>query len=125
VSCANAVAVANNTNTTSVGFHSACRKRHAAILSSFTPRVLCSALLLQHRSNKVKNVLHSFFLAKTAIREPTAGCHYVCITFECDFVDRCSPSRERIRQIEANTLRKLRQPSRSGKLRLFLDNVHE
>lgn len=33
--------------------------------------------------------------------------------------------RVRIRQIEANTLRKLRQPSRSGKLRLFLDDVRE
>jgi RNA polymerase primary sigma factor len=34
-------------------------------------------------------------------------------------------TRERLRQIEAKALRKLRQPSRSGKLRLFLDNVHE
>jgi RNA polymerase primary sigma factor len=34
-------------------------------------------------------------------------------------------TRERIRQIEAKALRKLRQPSRAGKLRLFLDNVHE
>ena len=34
-------------------------------------------------------------------------------------------TRERIRQIEAKALRKLRQPSRSGKLRLLLDNVHE
>ena len=34
-------------------------------------------------------------------------------------------TRERIRQIESKALRKLRQPSRSGKLRLFLDNVHE
>jgi len=34
-------------------------------------------------------------------------------------------TRERIRQIEAKALRKLRQPSRSGKLRLFLDNAHE
>ena len=34
-------------------------------------------------------------------------------------------TRERIRQIEAKALRKLRQPSRSGKLRLFLDTVHE
>jgi RNA polymerase primary sigma factor len=34
-------------------------------------------------------------------------------------------TRERIRQIEAKALRKLRHPSRSGKLRLFLDNVHE
>ena len=34
-------------------------------------------------------------------------------------------TRERIRQIEATALRKLRQPSRSGKLRLFFDNVHE
>ncbi len=34
-------------------------------------------------------------------------------------------TRERIRQIEAKALRKLRYPSRSGKLRLFLDNVHE
>ena len=34
-------------------------------------------------------------------------------------------TRERIRQIEAKALRKLRQPSRSGKLRLFLDKVHE
>ena len=34
-------------------------------------------------------------------------------------------TRERIRQIEAKALRKLRQPSRSGKLRLFLDNMHE
>ncbi|MGO9086173.1 MAG: RNA polymerase sigma factor RpoD [Candidatus Sulfotelmatobacter sp.] len=33
-------------------------------------------------------------------------------------------TRERIRQIEAKALRKLRQPSRSGKLRLFLDGVH-
>ncbi|MGA8620614.1 MAG: RNA polymerase sigma factor RpoD, partial [Candidatus Sulfotelmatobacter sp.] len=32
-------------------------------------------------------------------------------------------TRERIRQIEAKALRKLRQPSRSGKLRLFLDKV--
>jgi RNA polymerase primary sigma factor len=34
-------------------------------------------------------------------------------------------TRERIRQIEAKALHKLRQPSRSGKLRLLLDNVHE
>ena len=34
-------------------------------------------------------------------------------------------TRERIRQIEAKALRKLRQPSRSGKLRLFLDDAHE
>src|SRR6266581_4438092 len=34
-------------------------------------------------------------------------------------------TRERIRQIEAKALRKLRQPSRSGRLRLFLDDVHE
>src|ERR1700674_4471785 len=34
-------------------------------------------------------------------------------------------TRERIRQIEAKALRKLRQPSLSGKLRLFLDDVHE
>jgi tetratricopeptide (TPR) repeat protein len=46
-----------------------------------------------NRSNYVKNALHSFFLAKTAIREPTSGCNNVCITFECDFVGRCSPSR--------------------------------
>jgi len=32
-------------------------------------------------------------------------------------------TRERIRQIEAKALRKLRYPSRSGKLRLFLDEV--
>jgi len=34
-------------------------------------------------------------------------------------------TRERIRHIEAKDLRKLRQPSRSGKLRLFLDDAHE
>ncbi|PYX07414.1 MAG: RNA polymerase sigma factor RpoD [Acidobacteria bacterium] len=34
-------------------------------------------------------------------------------------------TRERIRQIEAKALRKLRHPSRSGKLRLLLDNVQE
>src|SRR6202158_6024117 len=34
-------------------------------------------------------------------------------------------TRERIRQIEAKALRKLRRPSLSGKLRLFLDDVHE
>jgi RNA polymerase primary sigma factor len=34
-------------------------------------------------------------------------------------------TRERIRQIESKALRKLREPSRSGKLKLFLDNVHE
>ena len=34
-------------------------------------------------------------------------------------------TRERIRQIEAKALRKLRQPSRSRKLRLFLDDVNE
>ena len=34
-------------------------------------------------------------------------------------------TRERIRQIEAKAMRKLRQPSRSGKLRLFLDDAHE
>jgi RNA polymerase primary sigma factor len=33
-------------------------------------------------------------------------------------------TRERIRQIEAKALRKLRHPSRSRKLRLFLDDVH-
>ena len=38
---------------------------------------------------------------------------------------RFTVTRERIRQIEAKALRKLRQPSRSGKLRLFLDNMHE
>jgi RNA polymerase primary sigma factor len=34
-------------------------------------------------------------------------------------------TRERIRQIEAKALRKLRHPSRSCKLRLLLDDVHE
>ena len=34
-------------------------------------------------------------------------------------------TRERIRQIEAKALRKLRHPSRSSKLRSFLDGVHE
>jgi RNA polymerase primary sigma factor len=34
-------------------------------------------------------------------------------------------TRERIRQIEAKALRRLRHPSRSGKLRLFLDDMHE
>ena len=34
-------------------------------------------------------------------------------------------TRERIRQIEAKALRKLRHSSRSGKLRLLLDDVHE
>ncbi len=34
-------------------------------------------------------------------------------------------TRERIRQIEAKALRKLRHPSRSRKLRAFLDDVHE
>jgi RNA polymerase primary sigma factor len=34
-------------------------------------------------------------------------------------------TRERIRQIEATALRKLRHPSRSGKLRLLLDDVHK
>jgi RNA polymerase primary sigma factor len=34
-------------------------------------------------------------------------------------------TRERIRQIEAKALRKLRQSSRSGKLRLLLGDVHE
>jgi len=34
-------------------------------------------------------------------------------------------TRERIRQIEAKALRKLRHPSRSCKLRSFLDDVHE
>jgi RNA polymerase primary sigma factor len=34
-------------------------------------------------------------------------------------------TRERIRQIEAKALRRLRYPSRSGKLRLYLDDVHE
>ena len=34
-------------------------------------------------------------------------------------------TRERIRQIEAKALRRLRYPSRSDKLRLFLDDVHE
>ena len=34
-------------------------------------------------------------------------------------------TRERIRQIEAKALRKLRQPSRSRKLKAFLDDVHE
>jgi RNA polymerase primary sigma factor len=34
-------------------------------------------------------------------------------------------TRERIRQIEARALRKLRQPSRSLKLKAFLDDVHE
>jgi RNA polymerase primary sigma factor len=32
-----------------------------------------------------------------------------------------SVTRERIRQIEAKALRKLRHPSRSGKLRVFLE----
>jgi RNA polymerase primary sigma factor len=36
-----------------------------------------------------------------------------------------SVTRERIRQIEAMALRRLRYPSRSGKLRLFLDDVHK
>jgi len=34
-------------------------------------------------------------------------------------------TRERIRQIEAKALRKLRHPSRSRKLRAFMDGVHE
>ena len=32
-------------------------------------------------------------------------------------------TRERIRQIEAKALRKLRRPSRSGRLRVFLDHT--
>ncbi len=36
-----------------------------------------------------------------------------------------SVTRERIRQIEAKALRKLRRPSRSRELRLLLDDVHE
>jgi RNA polymerase primary sigma factor len=34
-------------------------------------------------------------------------------------------TRERIRQIEAKALRKLRQPSRSRELKVFLDDVQE
>ena len=34
-------------------------------------------------------------------------------------------SRERVRQIEAKALRKLRHPSRSRKLKSFLEDVHE
>ncbi len=34
-------------------------------------------------------------------------------------------TRERIRQIEARALRKLRQPSRSRKLKSFLEDMHE
>jgi RNA polymerase primary sigma factor len=34
-------------------------------------------------------------------------------------------TRERIRQIEAKALRKLRHPSRSRKLRAFLDGVRD
>jgi len=34
-------------------------------------------------------------------------------------------TRERIRQIEAKALRKLRHPSRSRKLRAFVDTTHE
>ena len=34
-------------------------------------------------------------------------------------------TRERIRQIEAKALRKLRQPSRSRKLRGFMDKVRD
>jgi RNA polymerase primary sigma factor len=34
-------------------------------------------------------------------------------------------TRERIRQIETKALRKLRHPSRSRKLRSFLDDVNE
>jgi len=34
-------------------------------------------------------------------------------------------TRERIRQIEAKALRKLRHPSRSGKLRSLLDGMQE
>jgi RNA polymerase primary sigma factor len=34
-------------------------------------------------------------------------------------------TRERIRQIEAKALRKLRHPSRSRKLRAFVDTAHE
>ena len=36
-----------------------------------------------------------------------------------------SVTRERIRQIEANALRKLRHPSRSQKLKSFFDDVRE
>jgi len=46
--------------------------------------------------------------------------------FECDLCTTLfAVTREHICQIEANALRKLRQPSRFGKLRLFLDDVHE
>jgi len=34
-------------------------------------------------------------------------------------------TRERIRQIEAKALRKLRHPARSRKLRAFLDEMHD
>ena len=41
-------------------------------------------------------------------------------------VGRCfAVTRERIRQIEAKALRKLRRPSRSLKLKLFWVDVHE
>jgi len=66
------------------------------------------------------------FLANPAIREPASGCNYRCMTFR---IPLCRPvfagTRERTRQIEAKALPKLRQPPRSGKLRSFLEDVHE
>ena len=46
--------------------------------------------------------------------------------FECHFVGWVfAVTRERIRQIEAKALRKLRHPSRSRKLKAFVDGVKD
>ncbi len=55
--------------------------------------------------------------------------HSVSSTLRCTLHEKrrgiAPRSRERIRQIEAKALRKLRHPSRSRKLKAFVDGVKE
>jgi RNA polymerase primary sigma factor len=70
-------------------------------------------------------VLHTLTLREEKIMKMRFGLEYG-MEHTLEEVGRSfAVTRERIRQIEAKALRKMRKPSRSGKLRLFLDDMHE
>ena len=67
--------------------------------------------MVEGQDAKVKSYSFSDFRRKTAFAKKVGQAFAV--------------TRERIRQIEAKALRKLRHPSRSRKLRAFLDGVRD
>lgn len=78
--------------------------REGAEIENDLPRVV--AEVLETLTSKEKEVLELRFLQEETLQETA---------------DRFEVSRERIRQIESKALRKLRHPSRSDKLRPYID----